>query len=282
MTAPEPPPSPLAAANQRIRETAKWLIASSAAVGAALIAGSQLSSIGRLEIGWPITAETARLWVAAAGAVAGLAAVVAAIRASVRVLLPVQVLISDLAEHWDLPAPPMRPVVDFFMRRPKFLQGTATPMKLIERREALVAQLTAHQADPGVREKIATLDRRIEAVEEVANHEALKAVFERCLRSLSIAAVVAAAGIIAFAWAANPPARTVTADLHDTKLTGAFLRDVDLRGAKLDGADLTGADLTGADLTGASVKGVHWQATTCPDGTSSDANGSTCQGHLTK
>jgi len=280
LTAPEPELSPLAAANQRIRETAKWLIASSAAVGAALIAGSQLSSIGRLEVGWPSTAANARLWVAAAGSLLALAAVGYAIGNAVRVLLPVQVLISDLAENWDHPTPQLRPVVGFFRRRPKFLQGTPTPADLIKRRDDLVGQLDQPAAPADLRDRIQAFDQRIDAVEAVANHEALKAAFQRCLYRLLIAALVAAAGIIAFAWAANPPAKTVTADLRNAKLTGAFLRDADLRGAKLDGADLTGADLTGADLTGASIIKVIWQNTVCPDGSNSDANSKTCQGHL--
>ena len=280
MTAPDAPP-PLAAANQRIRDTAKWLIASSAAVGAVLIAGSQLSSIGRLDAGWPTTAATARLWVACLGALLALAAVIGAIWAAVSVLLPVQVLISDLAENWDRPAPELRPVVAFFRRRPKFLQGAATPAELVERRADLVARLG--QADPpaDLRDRIQAMDLRIGAVEDVANHEALKAMFQRCLRRLVIASVVAAAGLVAFAWAANPPpAAASTADLRGARLTGAFLRDADLRGARLDGADLTGADLTGADLTGASLSGTVWAHTICPDGTGSDADGGTCRGHL--
>ncbi|BFU46308.1 pentapeptide repeat-containing protein [Krasilnikovia sp. MM14-A1004] len=274
MTAPEPPQSPLAAANQRIRDTAKWLIASSAAVGAALIAGSQVSAIGRLAAGSP------RFWAAGAGVLLGLGAVIFAIWSAVRVLLPVQVLISDLAENWARPAPEFRAVVAFFRRRPKFLQGAASPDDLIGRRADLVAKLGEPDPDPRVREGIAALDRRIEAVEDVANHEALKASFARCLRQLLVAAVLAAAGIVTYAWAANPPPATVTADLRNARLAGAFLRDADLRGAKLDGADLTGADLTGADLTGASIVQVVWAHTTCPDATVSDANGGTCQGHL--
>ncbi|WP_230859775.1 pentapeptide repeat-containing protein [Actinoplanes aureus] len=282
MTAPdlEPTPSPLVLANQRIRDTAKWLIASAAGVGAALIAGSQLAGIGRLDVGWPTSAATARLWVAGAGALLGLGAVVFAIAGAVRVLLPMQVLVSDLADNWDDPSPRLRPVVEFLKRRPKFLQGTKSPGELISRRAGMVAQLGKPGADPRLRERIEAMDRRIEAVEDVASHEALKATFERCLRRLLVAALVAAIGIIAYAWAANPPPKTVTADLRNARLTGAFLRDADLRNAKLDGADLTGADLTGADLTGASLVKVVWSRTTCPDGTASDENGDTCQGHL--
>jgi len=35
-----------------------------------------------------------------------------------------------------------------------------------------------------------------------------------------------------------------------------------------------------AALTGANVNGVTWSATTCPDGTNSDADGGSCAGHL--
>ncbi|MEU4424692.1 pentapeptide repeat-containing protein [Actinoplanes sp. NPDC024001] len=278
--APEPEQPPLVLANQRIRDTAKWLIASAAGVGAALIAGSQLSSIGRLDVGWPTSLATVRLWVAAAGALLALAAVVFAIAAAVRVLLPVQVLISDLAENWDTPTPQLRPVIAFLRRRPKFLQGTSSPGELISRRAGMVAQLGKPGADPRLRDRIESMDRRIEAVEDVASHEALKATFERCLRRLLVATLLAATGVVAFAWAANPPAKTVTADLRNAKLSGAFLRDADLRNAKLDGADLTGADLTGADLTGASLVKVTWSRTTCPDGSLSEENNNTCQGHL--
>jgi hypothetical protein len=281
MTAPEPPPSPLAAANQRIRDTAKWLIASAAAVGAALIAGSQLAGIGRLDVGWPTSTATARLWVATLSALVALAAVVHAITGAVRVLLPVQVLIADLAENWDHPRPDLRSTVDFLRRRPKYLQGKASPMELIEVRDELVAGLGKPGADPKLRERIEVMDRRIEAVEDIAGHEALVHAFRTCLRRLTVAAAVAALGIVGYAWAANPPATTPTADLRNTHLTGADLRGADLRNAKLDGADLTGADLTGADLTGASVREVVWSGAVCPDGTRSDAAGATCRGHLT-
>jgi len=283
--------APLEAANQRIRDAAKWLIASAAAVGAALIAGSQLSSIGRLDPG-------PRLWIAAAGALVGLTAVVWAIWTAVGVLLPVLVLIADLAAGWEKPPRALRPVVRFLHQYPKFLQGVGSPAALITRRDKLVEGLreaVAAKASAGddpealweseeelakARAGLADVDQRITAVEDIANHEALKARFHACLRRLLAATVLAALGIVAFAWAANPPPRTVTADLRNAGLVNAFLRDADLRGARLDGADLTGADLTGATLTGASISRAIWRNTTCPDGTNSDANRMTCAGHL--
>lgn len=50
--------------------------------------------------------------------------------------------------------------------------------------------------------------------------------------------------------------------------------------ADLTGADLTNVDFTGIDLTTATLTGVIWANTLCPDGTNSDANGNTCEGHL--
>jgi len=44
--------------------------------------------------------------------------------------------------------------------------------------------------------------------------------------------------------------------------------------------DCTDADLTGIDLKGADTSGVVWKNTTCPDGSNSDENGETCDGHL--
>ncbi len=274
MTMPEAGASPLAAANQRIRDTAKWLIASAAGVGAALVAGSQLSNIGRLDAG------TVRFWVAASGILLGLTGVVLAVGAEMRVLLPAQVLVSDLDLNWDHPTPELRPVVAFFRRDTKFLQGTASPAELIKRRDDLVAKL--HEPNPAddLHSRIEALDKRVTTVEEMANHQALKATFERALRRLLLATVIAGAGIVAFAWAANPPNPPVGPDLRNASLVGAQLRDADLRGAKLDGADLTGADLTGADLSAASLVNVTWSRTVCPDGTVSDADGSTCLGHL--
>jgi hypothetical protein len=286
MTQPDPPEDPLDRANNRIRDAAKWLVASAAAVGAALIAGSQLSTIGKLEVGWPTSVEGARLWVAVAGAVLGLVGVVWAIWSAVQVLLPQHVPVAALANAWDAPRHPLAPVATFFQENDKYLQGFDTPAAIITARDEHVAELaTLPAGDPGappLHAAIGDLDQRITAIEAMANHEALKAMFRRTLRKLLAATAVAAFGIVAFAWAANPPAAPApAADLRNARLSGAFLRDADLRGARLDGANLTRADLTGADLTGASLTGVVWGATTCPDGRNSDEVGGTCAGHRT-
>lgn len=105
------------------------------------------------------------------------------------------------------------------------------------------------------------------------------------------------------------------ADLRDADLTGATLIDANLTRADLrDGDDpddigaillsanltranlhfakLTAADFTGANLTETNLRsatgltavnltGVTWDATICPDGSNSDANGGDCLSNLT-
>ena len=48
----------------------------------------------------------------------------------------------------------------------------------------------------------------------------------------------------------------------------------------LDGANLTGTKLAGANLTYSEIGGVTWNDTTCPDGTNSNNDGSTCVNNL--
>ncbi|GAB3863201.1 hypothetical protein GCM10029963_71260 [Micromonospora andamanensis] len=270
--------------NDRIRDAAKWLVASAAAVGAAMLAGSQLSSIGELPLGVPDSVDNARLWVAVTGAVAGLSTVVYAIWTAVQILLPKLVLISDLNEAWTQRRSELTTVVEHFRRNPKYLQGFVAPADIIAAREDLVAAQREPATGDEVRTQlaagIADLDERITAIEDTATHEALKSQFRHALRKLVLATAVAAIGIVAFAWAANPPAAQPTADLRNARFVDAYLRDADLRNAKLDNVDFSNADLTGADLTGASIGGVVWRNTICPDGTNSDDNRHTCAGHL--
>jgi uncharacterized protein YjbI with pentapeptide repeats len=61
---------------------------------------------------------------------------------------------------------------------------------------------------------------------------------------------------------------------------GADLLKADLAGSNLAGANLTSADLAGAKLSNVNLRGAIWGGTTCPDGTSSNADGGSCSGHL--
>lgn len=80
-------------------------------------------------------------------------------------------------------------------------------------------------------------------------------------------------------------ARLRSANLAGSDLRRSDFEGADLSDASLDGTILTLANFTDATLEGASLKDtqltdVTWKNTTCPDGTNSDLNGTTCEGHL--
>ena len=287
-------------ANERIREAAKWLIGAFAAVGAALIAGSQLSSIGKLRGCFELTLECSRLWIALLGGAIGLAGVVWAIWIGAQLLLPLSLPPSDLQDEWkkgDKSA-----VYRFFARNRSYKQGFKDFEDLQNLEDAAYdrydkAEGKLDSATRGSRalereftkaqEELDELLERSEAFVLIANQELLAERFKRsALPKLLGAAIVAALGIGLFAWAANPSEAALAsaslrgADLSSTDLSGSNLRHADLEDADLSGADLSGADLTGANLTDADLDGVVWSKTTCPDGTVSDNVGGSCENHL--
>src|SRR5919197_4173955 len=68
--------------------------------------------------------------------------------------------------------------------------------------------------------------------------------------------------------------------LAGANATAANFSGTYLAGANLSSANLSQANLRGAVLTAADLTGVKWAQTTCPDGSLSGDNGSTCVGHL--
>jgi hypothetical protein len=78
----------------------------------------------------------------------------------------------------------------------------------------------------------------------------------------------------------------ISGQIQGSFLPGANLTNADLSGVQAQGSDFAHANLTNANLRGASTfgaafSGATWSNTTCPDGTNSNADGGTCQGHLT-
>ena len=70
------------------------------------------------------------------------------------------------------------------------------------------------------------------------------------------------------------------ANLQHGTYTNASFAGANLQGANLQGTNLTGASIAGATLRGANTQAVTWSNTTCPDGTNSNNDSGTCQGHL--
>ena len=283
-----------AVAGKTIRDSAKWLIAAAAAVGAALIAGSQLSSIGQLDTcsGWSV--QCTRLPLAVLGAIIGLGAVVFIVWSAAHILLPKAVTLDELQQHWE--NSDRWADGKFFRENPAYL-SYPSPAELAEARTdawnakaeaearlnsgAVSDRVENERLVHSATERFAELQETVRTVSANASYQLLKNSFERMLAKLIYATVVATLGILMFAWAANPPAQsTPPASLMSTVLEGADLRDANLKGVDLRDADLTGANLTGANLEGSRLEGVRWSGTICPDGTNSDSNDGSCRGHL--
>jgi Pentapeptide repeats (8 copies) len=297
-------------AGDRVRDAAKWLLTTFAAVAALLVAGTQFSSIGSLERGLRLDAAIA----------AGLVALVGAaltIWFLLDVMLVSEVSISELAS-----ADADDPLICFLERNPTELAGFASVADLADayaeaRRRSLEEALKYYdlvEADPVDADALAVADRKTEALD--GRRDYLQAIVEYVVKLLSYeqlrfrvggrrrvamfaGASLAAVGIAVFAWAVNPPkpsakeaaglsgVRLMGAQLSRARLRGANLRGAHLERAVLVGADLTGADLTnavlrGADLSDATMTDVTWKNTICPDGSNSDVHAKGCVENLVR
>jgi hypothetical protein len=267
----------------RVRDAAKWLIASLGAVATVLVAGLQFSSIGAVPAGWRTVA-------AIAGAGTAIFALVFLIGLVLDVLLPSDVTIDKLVR--ESPGQGLRGMLE---QNPSWLQGydlndleekyrqarldrkdasdrlqgllVATPRESTD--QIALAQATYRIVD----EYLQYLNRLVGFVMKAVAVQQLRARFDWWRRGLALAAAaLIGLGIGAYAWGTNPP--------QPTPATVA-LRGVTLAGADLRGANLTNVDLTGSSLAQAKLAGVTWSNTTCPDGSNSDTHGKTCVGHLT-
>lgn len=289
----------LAAPILQIRETAKWLIGGLAAVGAVLVAGSQLASLGKLELASPFEAKTyesvdsLRLPLALLGLIIALAAVLLALRAVMRLLVPQDWTLRQLVE---LEANDKGPVPKWLKANPEYISPYASLKELLdeqtrlekertERRKAVEAAAAGEAKDAEgdlkeTRRKLAEVYRHAEATTSLAGFVTLKDDFNFTKSWLLGSAVAVAFGTLLFAWAANPDDKADAISLAGVDLRGAQLSGAKLKKANLTGADLRDANLQGADLTGAELAGVRWGNTRCPDGQISDDVGDSCDGHL--
>lgn len=265
------------ARQELLRSAAKWLIGSLGAIGAVLVAGSQLSSIGSLTTG-------PRLVIAVGGLAVGLGGVLLAIALAVGVLAGEPYSVTELHREWVQSdaasgASGVRgrwrrrryPVPFFFADNEEFLAGHESPMQLYEHSVA-----DASDAEDAYRELNVMLGN--------ANYRREMVRFGRSKKWIFLGVILASVGITVFAWAANPGA-DANASMRNADLTNADLRGANLRKADLTGANLTNTNLRGANLRDAIVTDATWHNTTCPDGTNSDAamrpgKSPTCEGHL--
>lgn len=221
---PAPPGNPYLPATTQLRDVAKWLIAAFAAVATVMLAGTQLSSLGKLSTDHPT-----RLAVAAVAA----SVVVLATARSIYLLstvLPFDVsgmqgLLESAREQ------PMRGIVeaDSGMRAgrssvahlladyrvARSAQRVAMVLRAgLQREEAEHAEpppeLRARLDHARRLEKVADAEVQalrgpVQALIQLKGYLRVRAQFDDVRGGVMALAVLAAAGIIAFAWAANPP-----------------------------------------------------------------------------
>jgi hypothetical protein len=206
----------------RIRETTKWLIGVYAAVGAALIAGSQLSDIGQLPACLGFSIECSRLWLAVAGLILALLAVAIAINTAVRVLVWQDMTLARIIKDWEQGE--RSHVRQFFNENPALLQGFLDPNDISKQEDEAFREfdeLDARARNSDVTEKerldieqeltrhearLSNMLAREEAFVAVANSIALTSYFRRTmLRWLLVCAGLAAVGVALFSWAVNAP-----------------------------------------------------------------------------
>lgn len=265
MTSPSPSSSPTAGesaadrsgldrAADRIREAAKWLIVSFAAVGVTLFGGLQLASLGRL----PLEHVDERFVAAVGGVGLGLVGLAIAIWAASGVVTR-----SYVSLRWLQGLPPDHPVRADIDNDHELLQGHRTVAELIQeldqaqqrRRsayQALYQAVSPGQPAPDPAPLIAASERAnywarwLKGVEsnvlQVASYNRVAAAYRHARKWMFLGAALTAAGITAFAWGANPP--TPVAPVQVLPPTPSNVTVV----VPAEQRDLTRADLDGRSL----------------------------------
>jgi hypothetical protein len=199
----------LAQAADRIRESAKWLIASFAAVGGILVAGLQLTGIGKLTNEPP----DHRLGWALAGLCAAISGIVIAIAAASSVVTKSFVTLKWLANQ-----EPSHPAMEGIEGDVGLLGGYANVADLNsaygtamqERQRAYSTYYgtldDATDTKAQAAQNWATLLGLIQAhVLEQASFNNLRHSYRKARWGILAGAAITAVGIAAFAWGANPP-----------------------------------------------------------------------------
>jgi hypothetical protein len=194
---PDNPAAEVIAANQRVRDTAKWILTSFAAVGAILVGGLQLSSIGNL------TAETpnARIWATLVGIFAATIGVALAIGFMSSVLQPQlrsfgqadkdpDTASDALAEPLRMTYPELKAKLNEKDNAVDDTQEKYGPTSS-EHRDALASREKWEQT----RQDALTL----------IGSEFLWKRYKRARGAVVLAIFLVLGGVVAFAWGANPP-----------------------------------------------------------------------------
>ena len=174
---------------ERYRDLAKYLVTIFAAIGGLLVAGTQLSSIGALT--WEQNCD--RIVAGGVGFIIGIGSVVWIIWSVLSVLGPVEVTLDEIVENDDMSAA--------INERQELLGPFSSVAEL---RDVLLGDLLSG-------EQRVELKGVAESIVDHAGFDRVKALFEAARIKMLVGAVLGTIGIVAFAWAANPP-KSETAD----------------------------------------------------------------------
>jgi hypothetical protein len=255
--------SPLQPASERVRASAKWLIAAFGAIGAAIAIGAQFSNIGKLQ-GDARTFALTGVGLAFFGI--GLALLGVAL-----LLVPRSRTLQDLARS-ELRMPSRDrlrfrdPAVKYLRAAPELLCPFDSVQALKTEREKYlgiyrsVYSTWSNDRSAANAAKLDVAGDVARPVEDVtarvinwANYATLRGDYTKTmLFAVAPGLVIATVGIVVFALNITdvpPPAPTPAA----VQLRGVELAGLDLASDRLAGADLTGADLRRADLIDADL-----------------------------
>jgi large-conductance mechanosensitive channel len=187
----------------RLRQTAKWIIAVFAAIGATLTAGTQLSNLGQFGL------KDWRLWVAVIAAVVAFLAIGGVIWFAVKVLIGGRTSIDDLAKEEQ--EDPDSANMTFVKAHLQLLAGVD---KVETLRNEYMETITKREeaGRNNEQQKFRQLSSRLVYLQEVI-HDLLLALrydkvyrlFEKASKSMLLLGFIAAFAILIFVWAANPP-----------------------------------------------------------------------------
>lgn len=270
--------SSLASAADRLREAAKWLVGAFAAVGVVLAGGLQLAAIGELSFDDPL-----RLCFAVVGLVATVVGIGVAIGAAAGIPSSSYVSLAWLTSNPDdkatqvVAADPalraykatieaFRTEVDRVLPEAEALYAeifaTGPPGETPALRDIRVAEATAAY-DP-VRQQAEFLVAARDNTLDVASFSRVRFAYEDARTRMLVGALVAAAGLGAFAWGANGPARDPVPAGEVLPKTPSEVTVIIKAASRSDIAKLlgSGCDVASLDGIALAVKGDTYQIAT--------------------
>jgi hypothetical protein len=222
------PANPYQPAADRLRQTTTWLAATLAGVAAIMLAGSQLSSIGSISF----AADRARLIAAIVSALIATAAVGYAIYVLTSIQMPSEGTLGQirkaaadsdsrlaklaaddsglrngrdtLTEFLDEYEEVRKRQCDAERDVQSAIDGTEKAQTKKERADASVALAAAKARQQRADVRIAELRPHIVTLAQLASYLSLRDRFSAGRAKIFVAALLAAASLVCFAWAANP------------------------------------------------------------------------------